>query len=128
MTGLLAVLGGGSATVVAPVLDRAAGALTPPTLPAVAPPAALPGDVTMTALTGGGADDGGTVVGQRVLVQTSVDASLAGAWLRVWPQYFNADTGRHERGAGGGGLVDSTGTVRAVVRLADGAVEPDNRM
>ena len=128
MAGLLAVLVGGSATFVAPVLDRAAGALTALALPAVAPPAALPGEVTMTALTGGGAEDSGTVVAQRVLVQTSVNPSLAGAWLRVWPQYFNADTGRHERGAGGGGLVDSTGTVRAVVRLADGAVEPDNRM
>jgi hypothetical protein len=128
MAGLLSALGGGSATVVAPVLDRAAGTLTPPTLPSVVPPAALPNEVTMTALTGGGVDDNGTVVGQRVLVQTTVDPSLAGAWLRVWPQYFNADTGRHERGAGGGGLVDSTGTVRAVVRLADGAVEPDNWM
>jgi len=113
---------------VAPVLDRAAGALTAPAFPSVVPPAALPNEVSMTALTGGGADDGGTVVGQRVLVQTSVDPSLAGAWLRVWPQYFNSDTGRHERGAGGGGLVDSAGAVRAVVRLADGAVEPDNRM
>jgi hypothetical protein len=128
MTGVTAVLGGGSATLVAPVLDRAAGALTAPALPAVAPPAALPNEVTMAALTGGGTAANGTVVAQRVLVQTSVDASLAGAWLRVWPQYFNSDTGRHERGAGGGGLVDATGAVRAVVRLADGAVEPDNRM
>ena len=109
MAGLLAVLGGGSATMVAPVLDRAAGFLTPPALPSVVPPATLPNEVTMTALTGGGTDDGGTVVGQQVLVQTSVDPSLAGAWLRVWPQYFDSDTGRHERGAGGGGLVDSAG-------------------
>ena len=128
MTGVLAALGGGTATLVAPVLDRGAGALTAPAFPTAVPPAALPNEVTMTALTGGGADDSGTVVGQRVLVQTSVDPSLAGAWLRVWPQYFNSDTGRHERGAGGGGLVDSAGVVRAVVRLADGAVEPDNRM
>jgi hypothetical protein len=63
-----------------------------------------------------------------VLVQTSVDPSLAGAWLRVWPQYFDSDTGRHERGAGGGGLVDPAGIARAVVRLADGAVQPGNRM
>jgi hypothetical protein len=128
MSGLVAVLGAGGATAVAPVLDRPAGALTAPTLPAVAAPAALPNPVTMTALTGGGADDSGTVVGQRVLVETTVDPSLQGAWLRVWPQYFDSDTGRHERGAGGGGLVDSTGTVRAVVRLADGAVAPSNRM
>ncbi|GII31835.1 phospholipase D-like domain-containing protein [Planotetraspora mira] len=128
MSGLLAVLSAGPATMVAPVLDRAAGALAAPPLPAAAAPATLPAPVTMTALTGGGTDDGGTVVGQRVLVQTTVDPSLAGAWLRVWPQYFDSTTGRHVRGAGGGGLVDSTGVVRAVVRLADGAVEPENRM
>jgi hypothetical protein len=128
MAGLLAVLTGGAATMVAPVLDRAAGSLTPPALPSVTPPAALPNEVTMTALTGGGTEESGTVTGQRVLVQTSVGSSLAGAWLRVWPQYFDSDTGRHERGAGGAGLVDLSGIVRAVVRLADGAVEPGNRM
>ncbi|GAA4596659.1 hypothetical protein GCM10023194_69430 [Planotetraspora phitsanulokensis] len=128
MSGLLAVLSSGSATMVAPVLDRAAGALSAPSPPTVGAPAALPGAVTITALTGGGTDDDGTVVGQRVLLQTTVDPSLAGAWLRVWPQYFDSANGRHVRGAGGGGLVDATGAVRAVVRLADGAVEPGNRM
>ncbi len=128
MAGLVAVLDAGSATLVAPVLDRSAGALTPPTLPTVAPPATLPNPVTMQALAGGGTASGGTVTGQRVLVVTTFDASLAGAWVRVWPQYFDAKTGRHERGAGGGGTVDPTGAVRAVVRLADGAVEPQNRM
>ncbi len=126
--GLLAALGAGTATLVAPVLDRAAGVLDPPVLPDVTPPATLPNAVTVTALTGAGTDDSGTVVGQRVLVETSVDPSLQGAWLRVWPQYFDATTGRHERGAGGGGGVDATGVVRAVVRLADGAVAPTNRM
>ena len=126
--GLLAVLGAGAATMVAPVLDRAAGALTAPVLPAVAPPDVLPDAVTMTALTGGGIDDGGTVVGQSVLVETTLGPALAGAWLRVWPQYFDSRTGRHERGSGGGGLVDPTGRVRIVVRLADGAVTPANRM
>lgn len=128
MGALVAVLGAGDATVVAPVLDHAAGALTAPTLPDVAAPDLLPNPVTMTALTGGGAEDSGTVVGQRVLVETTFDPELAGAWVRVWPQYFDAHTGRHERGAGGGGLVDATGTVRAVVRLADGAVAPGNSM
>lgn len=128
MSGLLEVVRAGSATVVAPVLDRPAGALTPPTLPVVDAPDALPNPVTMTALTGGGAEDSGTVVGQRVLVETSLDPTLQGAWIRVWPQYFDSRTGRHERGAGGGGIVDSSGAVRAVVRLADGAVAPANRM
>ncbi len=128
MAGLVAVLGAGDATLVAPVLDHAAGALTAPTLPDVAAPALLPNPVTMTALTGGGTQDAGTVVGQRVLVQTTFDPELAGAWVRVWPQYFDSTTGRHERGAGGGCLVDATGTVRAVVRLADGAVAPGNSM
>ena len=126
--GLLSVLQAGSATLVAPVLDRAAGALVAPTLPSVAPPDTLPNPVTMSALTGGGIDNSGTVVGQRVLVETTFDPRLQGAWVRVWPQYFDAKTGRHERGAGGGGLVDATGAVRVVARLADGAVEPANRM
>jgi hypothetical protein len=128
MGGLLSVMGAGSTTLVAPVLDRAAGALVAPTLPSVAPPDSLPNPVRMSALTGGGTEDSGTVVGQRVLVQTTFDPSLQGAWVRVWPQYFDATTGRHERGAGGGGLVDATGAVRVVVRLADGAVAPANRM
>lgn len=128
MGALVAVLGAGDATVVAPVLDHAAGALTAPTLPDVAGPDVLPNPVAMAALTGGGVEDGGTVVGQRVLVETTFDPELAGAWVRVWPQYFDSTTGRHERGAGGGGLVDPTGAVRAVVRLADGAVAPGNSM
>lgn len=128
MAGLVAVLGAGSATLVAPVLDRSAGSLVAPTLPSVAPPAALPNAVTMVALTGGGTAAGTTVTNQRALVQTSFDPSLAGAWLRVWPQYFDADKGVHLRGAGGSGTVDATGTVRVVVRLADGDVTPDNRM
>jgi hypothetical protein len=128
MGGLLSVMQAGSATVVAPVLERAAGALVAPVLPSVAPPDTLPNPVTMSALTGGGIDDSGTVVGQRVLVETTFDPSLQGAWVRAWPQYFDAKTGRHERGAGGGGLVDATGAVRVVARLADGAVAPANRM
>ncbi len=128
MGSLVAVLGAGAATLVAPVLDRSAGALTAPTLPAVAAPPLLPDDVTMTALTGGGTAASGTVTAQQVLVQTTFDVSLAGAWVRVWPQYFDSDTGRHLRGAGGSGLVDATGTVRVVVRLADGAITPQNRM
>ncbi|WP_300080732.1 hypothetical protein [Propioniciclava sp.] len=128
MAGLVAVLGAGSATLAAPVLDRSAGALAAPTLPSVAPPAALPNAVTMVALTGGGTAAGSTVTNQRVLVQTSFDPSLAGAWLRVWPQYFDSDKGVHERGAGGSGTVDAAGVVRVVVRLADGDVTPDNRM
>lgn len=126
--GVLATLGSGQATMVAPVLDRASGALTPVPLPTVAPPATLPNPVTLTAMTGGGTEDSGTVVGQRALVETSVGPALEGAWFRVWPQYFDAATGRHERGAGGGGTVDAAGVVRAVVRLADGAVAPSNRM
>jgi hypothetical protein len=128
MAGLVGVLAAGSATMVAPVLDRAAGALTAPTLPAVAAPPVLPNPVTMRALTGGGTASGATVTSQRVLVETTFDPALAGAWLRVWPQYFDSETGRHVRGAGGGGLIDPTGAVRVVVRLADGAVTPLNRM
>lgn len=128
MAGLVAVLGAGAATLAAPVLDRSAGSLPVPTLPAVDPPASLPNEVTMVALTGGGTAAGSTVTNQRVLVQTSFDPSLAGAWLRAWPQYFDSDKGVHIRGAGGAGTVDSAGVVRVVVRLADGDVAPGNRM
>jgi hypothetical protein len=128
VAGLVGVLGAGAATVVAHVLDRSAGALSPLALPPVAPPDSLPNPVTMTALTGGGTAAGVTVVGQKVLVETNVGPECSGAWVRVWPQYFDSETGRHERGAGGGGKVDATGLVRAVVRLADGAVAPQNRM
>ncbi len=123
------VLAAGPAQLVAPVLDRAAGELTVPAGPDIDPPDALPGTaVTVTPLIGGGSADGGTVTGQRVLVEVALEPSRAGSWVRVWPQYFDADTGRHLRGAGGGGRVDPAGSARAVVRLADGAVEPGNSL
>ncbi|WP_109474664.1 hypothetical protein [Ornithinimicrobium cavernae] len=127
MTGLVSALSAGPATLLAPVLDRAAGAVPVPTLPAVAPPSGL-GAVTTSALTGGGAADSGVVLAQRILVTVPVGPELAGAWVRVWPQYFDPDRGRHLRGAGGGGRVDAAGRARVVVRLADGAVTPANRM
>ena len=127
MTALVATIAAGPATVLAPVLDRAAGAVAVPSLPAIAPPSSISG-VTVTALTGGGTADDGVVLRQRILVRVPTDPALAGAWVRVWPQYFDPATGRHVRGAGGGGLVDAAGTARVVVRLADGAVTPANRM
>ena len=129
MAGLTTVLAAGSAQLVTPVLDRGAGPLTAPSLPDVAPPDSFdPDTVTMTALTGGGTAAGGTVTLQRVLIEVTLAPELAGAWVRVWPQYFDAETGRHLRGAGGGATVDSAGRARMVVRLADGAVEPQNSM
>ncbi|WP_131105697.1 hypothetical protein [Ornithinimicrobium sufpigmenti] len=127
MASIVAAIDAGPATVLAPVLDRGAGALTAPSLPTDPPPASITG-VTATPLTGGGTADGGVVLGQRILVTVPTGPALAGAWVRVWPQYFDPTKGRHLRGAGGGGLVDAAGNARVVVRLADGAVAPNNRM
>ncbi|WP_114907901.1 hypothetical protein [Ornithinimicrobium murale] len=127
LTGLAGILSAGPVTLLAPVLDRAAGAVPEPALPPVAAPVGL-GAVTVSALTGGGVADSGVVLAQRILVTVPVGPELAGAWVRVWPQYFDPDKGRHVRGAGGGGLVDAAGLARVVVRLADGAVTPANRM
>lgn len=124
LAALSAVVAAGPAAVVAPLLDRAAGPLSPPSLPAAAPPNSTPA-VTAVALTGGGTAAGGTVTNQRVLVTVTLDSSLDGAWVRVWPQYFDATTGRHLRAKGGGGRC-SGGQARCVLRLPDGAVSPDN--
>ncbi|WP_298751263.1 hypothetical protein [uncultured Serinicoccus sp.] len=124
---MVAAIDAGAATVLAPVLDRGAGALTAPPLPTDPPPSRISA-VTVTALTGGGTADGGVVLGQRILVTVPAEPALAGAWVRVWPQYFDPATGRHLRGAGGGGLVDTAGNARVVVRLADSAVTPANQM
>ncbi len=124
LAALTSVIAAGPAAVIAPVLDRATGSLSPPSLPDVDPPAITP-DVTAVALTGGGTAAAGTVTNQRVLVTVTLDSALDGAWVRVWPQYFDADTGRHLRAAGGAGRC-AGGHARCVVRLPDGAVSPDN--
>ncbi len=111
------------------MLDRAAGALTAPTLPAVAPPATLPNAVTMRALTGGGAASGSTVTRQQVLVETTVDAVLGrsvGARLAAVLRLGHSDDTSAAPAAAGWST--PSGAVRVVVRLADGAVTPLNRM
>jgi hypothetical protein len=121
----IAVFGGSEVTrLVTSVLERDWAGLDPVTLPEEAPPDALP-EITVSALTGGGSADAGTVVGQRVLVEMTFDGALAGAWVRGWPQGFDAERGRHFRMDGGAGRVRSDGSVSLVVTLPDGDVTPD---
>jgi hypothetical protein len=123
---LVGVLGGADAArLVAPVLERAFAPLAAPDLPEAPLPDVLP-EPTVIALVGGGAADGATITGQRVLFELDLGAALAGAWIRVWQQEFDARRGVHVRGSGGGGLAQAggDGRVRLVLPLPDGAVAP----
>lgn len=108
------------------VLDSGWGPITA-TLPDEDPPAAAP-DLTVEALEGGGVDDGGTVVDQRALATLTLDASLEGAWVRVWTQGFDRERAEHFKLDGGAGRVSDDGTARLVTVLPDGAVDPDTAM
>lgn len=119
--------GTGPTRLVTSVLDRDWAGLDPLSLPAAAAPETLP-DPTVRALSGGGTAAGTTVVNQQVLIEWTLDATLAGAWVRVWPQGFDAQRGVHFRMDGGAGLVRSDGTVSVVVRLPDGEIVPDALM
>lgn len=124
---ITSVFGGGPTRFVTAVLSADWTGITPPTLPAAAPPATAPA-ITVTALVGGGTAIGNTISGQRVLVTMvagsarDVDALPAGAWVRAWPLGFDPVEGRHVRLGGGGGLVAADGTVALVITLPDGAV------
>jgi len=109
------------------VLSRDWGGLDALTLPDVDPPDSLP-DLTVSALVGGGTAQGGTVAGQRALLDLQLGASLAGAWVRAWTQGFDPDQGRHVRLDGGAGVVRADGRVTMVADLADGDVSPNAPM
>jgi hypothetical protein len=124
----IAVFTGSDPTrLVTSVLERDWAGLDPASLPEVAPPDNLP-ELSVSALTGGGAAVGGTVTDQRILLEMTFDASLAGAWVRAWPQGFDPTRGRHFRMDGGAGRVRSDGGASLVVRLPDGDVSPDAPM
>ncbi|MDZ7779810.1 MAG: hypothetical protein U5R14_07735 [Gemmatimonadota bacterium] len=108
------------------VLEAGWGPITP-ALPDEDPPTAAP-DFTVEPLQGGGVDDGGTVVDQKALVTSTLDASLEGAWVRVWTQGFDRERAEHFKMDGGAGRVADDGTVRLVTRLPDGAVDPSTPM
>jgi hypothetical protein len=127
-----ALSGGGTAGVVAGVLDRDWGPfpLAANPLPNVAPPTQLletGASLVASALTGGGAapGGGGVVTGQSVLLDIQVGASLAGAFVRVWAQGFDAQKGVHYKLDGGAGRVRPDGHALLVSALADGTVDAE---
>lgn len=114
---LLGTLAAGSpAQLMAPVLDTFWGSVTPPSLGSGPPPATL--SFTVHALQGEGTASGGTAANQRIVVR--VTDLPANAWVRVWPQGLDTETGLHFRLDGGAGRADGTGRAFAVVPLPDG--------
>ena len=114
--------GGTIATVlVASQVDRDAGQLPVPTLPAGPPPQTAP-SLTAVALDGGGVADGSIALGQTVLVTAQFPTSASGAWVRIWPLGFDPATGLHIRLDGGAAPVDQSGAARIVLPLPDGTV------
>jgi hypothetical protein len=120
-TAITSVFGGGPTRFVTSVLSADWTGMTPPSLPAVAPPTTAPA-ITVTALIGGGTAAGNTIANQRVLVTMAPASAPAGAWVRAWPLGFDPVEGRHVRLGGGGGLVAADGSVALVITLPDGAV------
>jgi len=104
----------------AATLDAAAGVLPddPPTLDVVP-------------LAGSGRRHNGLLVDQDVLVTLTLDASLVGAWVRLWTRQVDLTTGQVRRLAGASAMVvaetDSgtdVGRARCVLRLPDGQLDP----
>lgn len=114
--------------VVAGTLDGAFGPIAFAALPDVDPPTSTP-TITASALVGGGAAAGGTIADQRVLIELNYGVTtLTGAWVRAWPQGFNATRGEHTRLDGGAAPIDGTGRCRLVVTLATGDTTPSALM
>ncbi len=124
--------GNGDRRLVTSVLERDFGSLSPPTLPVIASadfPNQINNDnVTVVALEGGGEATGQTVAAQRVLVDITFPAVLAGAWVRCWPQDFDEEAARHIRLDGGAGIIAGDGRVRLVVQLPAGVVSSAAQM
>jgi hypothetical protein len=93
-------------SIIAPAYDHDWGGRTvanlpagPPALPNVLPP------LQCFALVGGGEAQGDAVGEQQVVIRLTVqnNAVFAGAWVRIYPQKINLDTGRREPQPGGAG-------------------------
>ena len=127
---LAAVFAGDGATqLVTPVAERDAAPLLAPALPAARAPATLP-DIAATALVGGGTALGDTVADQKVLLELAFDRTidgapepdLTGAAVRIWPNGFDLEEGRHFRLDGGAGRVRADRTVAIVATLPTGQI------
>jgi hypothetical protein len=93
-------------SIIAPAYDHDWGARVVANLPANPPPlpTVLPA-LQCFALVGGGEAQGDAVGEQQVVIRLTVQNSpgLAGAWVRIYPQKINLDTGRREAQPGGAG-------------------------
>ncbi|TXC62079.1 hypothetical protein FSC37_23170 [Piscinibacter aquaticus] len=113
---MTALTSGSPAQLMAPVLDTLWGLLTPPPLGSGPLPATL--SYSVHALQGEGTASGGTAANQRIVVRVSDLPPQA--WVRIWPQGLDTETGQHFRLDGGAGRADGSGRAFAVVPLPDG--------
>ncbi len=123
LSGALGVAG--PAELVTSTLERDFGPLPAlpalPTPPAAAWPATIPAP-TMTNLVG--TQQATTIIGQRALFSLNLGVALAGAWVRVWTQGFDAAKGERYHLDGGSGTVQADGTLDVVIGLQDGVDSP----
>lgn len=124
--------GASPVSIIAPAFDHDWGARRVENLPAGPPPAPtlLPA-LSCFALTGGGQPDGHTVGEQKVVIRIALPTGSvqAGAWVRIYPQKINLDTGRREPQPGGAGRFGSVAaganmlTAHVVVTLPAGRTD-----
>ncbi len=123
--------GGGATQLVTGSLERGFGARQA-SLPAGGAPGIdnIP-TATAVALTGGGANNSGVAIDQRVLITLTFSdpgSVPSNCWVRAWTQDFDHERAEHIRREGGAGRVNASGGCSLVVNLPDGAVSPDALM
>ena len=99
--------------IIAPAYDHDWGGRVLANLPTAQPtlPNVLPA-LQCFALDGGGAAQGDAVGEQQVVIRLTVqnNPQLSGAWVRIYPQKINLDTGRREPQPGGAGRFGNAAT------------------
>jgi hypothetical protein len=129
----VALDGAAPARLIAPAVERDAGARTALSWADAPPPARLtmsddpdaPDTISVHPLAGEGTARGGLASGQAVVMVVRLTPELAGAWVRAWPLGFDELEGAHTRLSGGAGraFVERDGapaTAYLVVPLPDG--------
>ena len=119
-------------SIIAPAYDHDWGARTLENLPAgpPPPPTVLP-QFECFAIAGGGTADGEAVGEQQVVIRLTLPSSdiAAGAWVRIYPQKIDLDTGRREPQPGGAGRFGNvaangnTFVAHVVVTLPPGRID-----
>lgn len=120
MTGLTA---GGTTTVMAPVMDKFWGQVTPPSnfgsdaLPEKLQFAVFP-------LAGEGTTTGGIAVNQIIVLRFEAGALPANSWIRIWTLGLDTTTGLHFKQNGGAARADANGQAYVVLPIPDGTAAP----